>query len=148
MSFRHHAPGSFNNQWRLASGMEVLAYDAHPLWNFLPFGIPAGTTDFQAFILAISRVVRVAFFSQGPVISKIERINNSWWPCCQQAIGWDRPHMSQEHCHSAGVHCNLARATTGVSSHNGDWLLALPISAYGWRFDDKAIRIAVDFLGV
>ena len=51
------------------------------------------------------------------------------------------------------VHCSLLESTSNgqdkarlfaVSApHSGDWLKALPLSSYGLRLDDEAIRVAV-----
>ena len=38
---------------------------------------------------------------------------------------------------------NQARLLAVSAPHSGDWLHALPISSYGLRLDDEAVRVAV-----
>ena len=39
---------------------------------------------------------------------------------------------------------NRARLLAASASHSGDWLHALPMSTYGLRLDNEAVRVAVD----
>jgi len=39
--------------------------------------------------------------------------------------------------------CQKARFLAAATPHSGDWLLALPVTSYGLRLRDEAVRVAV-----
>ena len=59
---------------------------------------------------------------------------------------WDMPAVARDWLsvwQSAFTDTDKARLTAIRAQHSSDWLFELPISAYGLRLGDEAIRVAV-----
>jgi len=59
---------------------------------------------------------------------------------------WDKPGImaaqAQVESSISDSH-QMARFLAARAPHSGDWLLAFPISSYGLRLSDEAVRVAV-----
>ena len=59
---------------------------------------------------------------------------------------WDKPGILTSHAiveSAISDSCQNARFLAAVAPHSGDWLLALPVSSFGLRLSDEAVRVAV-----
>ena len=73
-------------------------------------------------------------------------------PFSSKQSAWDRPGIEHDKAvvwHSSDVPVFKSRLAAVSAPHSGDWLHALPISAFGLKLEDEAIRVAVGLrLGV